>query len=45
MAYDPQEDRFTVLVDPQQATTEDIFGAVYVGGKQAGQNYLSQLIS
>ena len=43
--YDAQEDRFTVGFDEQQARLEDIFAAVYLSGRQAGQDYLPQVVS
>jgi copper chaperone CopZ len=45
VAYDAQEDLFTVRFDTQQAGVEDIFTAVYVAGRQAGQDYLPQMVS
>jgi hypothetical protein len=45
VTYNPQENLFTVLVDDQQTAVEDILAAVYIAGKQAGQNYLPEMIS
>ena len=45
VAYDAQEDLFTVRFDSQQAGLEDIFAAVFLAGRQAGQDYLPQMIS
>jgi hypothetical protein len=43
--YDAQEDLFTVRFDSQQARLEDIFAAVYLAGRQSGQDYLPQVVS
>jgi hypothetical protein len=43
--YDPQEDLFTVRFDSQQARLEDIYAAIYLAGRQAGQDYLPQVVS
>jgi copper chaperone CopZ len=43
--YDAQEDLFTVRFNPQKTQLEDIFGAVYVAGRQSGQSYLPQVVS
>jgi hypothetical protein len=43
--YDAQEDLFTVRFDCQQARLEDIFAAVYLAGRQSGQDYLPQVVS
>ena len=45
VAYDAQEDLFTVGFDSQQARLEDIFAAVFLAGRQAGQDYLPQIVS
>jgi hypothetical protein len=45
VAYDAQEDLFTVRFDSQQAGVEDIFAAVFLAGRQAGQDYLPQMVS
>jgi hypothetical protein len=45
LAYDDQEDLFTVRFDAQQTGVEAIFAAVYVAGRQAGQDYLPQAVS
>jgi len=45
VAYDAQEDLFTVRFDSQQAGVEDIFAAVFLTGRQAGQDYLPQMVS
>jgi hypothetical protein len=42
--YDAQEDIFTVRFDSQQISLEDIFAAVYLAGRQAGQEYLPQMV-
>jgi hypothetical protein len=44
VAYDAWEDLFTVGFDSQQARLEDIFAAVYLAGRQTGQDYLPQLV-
>jgi len=44
VAYDAKEDLFTVRFDSQQAGAEDIFAAVYVAGRQTGQDYLPQMV-
>lgn len=43
--YDPQQDLFTVRFDSQQARLEDIFAAIYLAGRQSGQDYLPQVVS
>ena len=45
VAYDAQEDLFTVRFNSQQAGVEDIFAAIYVAGRQAGQDYLPEMVS
>jgi hypothetical protein len=45
VTYDPHADRFTVSFDPQKTRLEDIFAAVYLAGRQAGQDYLPQVVS
>jgi len=40
VAYDAQADLFTVRFDSQQTRLEEIFAAVYLAGRQAGQDYL-----
>ncbi|MBU4232407.1 MAG: hypothetical protein L6277_17565 [Desulfobacterales bacterium] len=45
VAYDAQEDLFTVRFDSQQAGVEDIFAAVFLAGRQTGQDYLPQMVS
>jgi len=42
--YDPQEDLFTVGFYSQQARLDDIFAAIYLAGRQAGQDYLPQVV-
>ena len=43
VAYDAREDLFTVRFDSQQAGVEDIFAAVYLAGRQTGQDYLPRM--
>jgi copper chaperone CopZ len=43
--YDAQEDLFTVRFDSQETRLEDIFGAVYLTGRQSGRSYLPQVVS
>jgi len=45
VTYDAREDLFTVRFDSQQTGLEDIFAAVYLAGRQAGQDYLPRLLS
>jgi copper chaperone CopZ len=45
VAYDAQEDLFSVCFDSQKTRLEDIFAAVYLAGRQAGQDYLPQMVS
>ena len=45
VTYDAREDLFTVRFDSQQTGLEDIFAAVYLSGRQAGQDYLPHLVS
>jgi hypothetical protein len=45
IAYDTKKDLFTVRFDSQQATVEDIFAAVFLAGRQTGQDYLPQMVS
>ena len=45
VTYDAQEDLFSARFDPQQVKVEDIFAAVYVAGRQTGQDYLPQMVS
>ena len=45
VTYDAREDLFTVRFDSQQIRLEDIFAAVYLAGRQAGQDYLPQSVS
>jgi hypothetical protein len=45
VAYDAQEDLFAVRFYSQQAGVEDIFAAVYLAGRQTGQDYLPQMVS
>jgi len=45
VAYDAQKDLFSVRFDAHQVGLEDIFAAVYVAGRQAGQDYLPQMAS
>jgi copper chaperone CopZ len=45
VAYDAKKDLFTVRFDSQQAGVEDIFTAVYLAGRQTGQDYLPQMAS
>jgi len=45
VAYDAQEDLFTLRFDSQQVSLADIFAAVFLAGRQAGQNYLPQMVS
>jgi hypothetical protein len=44
-AYDAHKDLFTVRFDSQQAEVEDIFAAVYLAGRQTGQDYIPQMVS
>jgi len=44
VGYDAQEDLFTVRFDSQQAGVEDIFAAVFLAGRQTGQDYLPQMV-
>jgi hypothetical protein len=43
VVYDDQQDLFTVRFDSQQTGLEDIFAAVYLAGRQAGQEYLPRM--
>jgi hypothetical protein len=45
VAYDAQQDLFTVRFDSQQTGVEAIFAAVYLAGRQAGQAYLPEAVS
>jgi copper chaperone CopZ len=45
VAYDAQEDLFSVCFDTQKTRLEDIFAAVYLAGRQAGQDYLPRMVS
>jgi copper chaperone CopZ len=45
IAYDAQDDLFTVRFDSQQTRLEDIFAAIYQAGRQAGQDYLPTMVS
>jgi hypothetical protein len=45
VTYDAQGDLFTVRFDSQQIGLEDIFATVYLAGRQAGQDYLPQLVT
>jgi copper chaperone CopZ len=45
VTYDAREDLFSVRFDPQQVVVEDIFAAVYVAGRQTGQDYVPQMVS
>jgi len=45
VAYDAQQDRFTVRFDSQQTKLEDIFAAVHLAGRRLGQEYLPQEVS
>jgi copper chaperone CopZ len=45
VAYDAQKDLFTVGFDSEQTRVEDIFAAVYLAGRQSGQEYLPQPVS
>lgn len=44
VAYDDREDIFTVRFDPQQIKPEDIVTAVWMAGRQAGREYLPEVI-
>jgi hypothetical protein len=44
VAYDAREDLFTVRFDSQLARVEDIFAAVYLAGRQTGQDYLPRMV-
>jgi hypothetical protein len=44
VAYDAREDLFTVRFDSQLAKVEDIFAAVYLAGRQTGQDYLPRMV-
>jgi copper chaperone CopZ len=43
--FDAQKDLFTVRFDSQETRLEDIFGAVYLAGRQSGRSYLPQVVS
>jgi len=43
IAYDAQEDLFSVRFDAQQIGVEEIFAAVYAAGRQEAQNYSPQM--
>jgi hypothetical protein len=43
--YDGHKDLFTVSFDSQKTGLENIFAAVYLAGRQAGQDYLPQVVS
>ena len=45
VAYDAGKDLFTARFDSQQTGVEDIFAAVYVAGRQTGQDYLPRMVS
>jgi len=45
VAYDAQDDLFRVCFDAQKTGLEDIFAAVYLAGRQAGQDYLPRMVS
>jgi copper chaperone CopZ len=45
VTYDARKDLFSVRFDPQQVDVEDIFAAVYVAGRQTGQDYVPQMVS
>jgi len=45
VAYDAQENLFTVRFDSQQTGLAEIFAAVYLAGRQAGQDYLPQTVT
>jgi hypothetical protein len=45
VTYDAQGDLFTVRFDSQQIGLEDIFATVHLAGRQAGQDYLPQLLT
>lgn len=45
VAYDAQEDLFTVRFDSQQTKLEDIFAAIHMAGRRLGQEYLPQVVS
>ena len=45
VTYDAREDLFSARFDPEQVKVEDIFAAVYVAGRQTGQDYLPQMVS
>ncbi|MFZ5450035.1 MAG: hypothetical protein ACOZFS_15505 [Thermodesulfobacteriota bacterium] len=45
VAYDAQEDLFTVSFDPNQTRIENIFAAVYAAGRQEGREYLPRVVS
>ncbi|MGA9754051.1 MAG: hypothetical protein WBV23_02800 [Desulfobaccales bacterium] len=44
VAYDSQEDLFTMRFDPHQTRLEDIFTAVHLAGRQAGRDYFPRLV-
>ena len=44
VTYDARKDLFTVRFDSQQNGVEDIFAAVYLAGRQTGQDYLPQMV-
>jgi hypothetical protein len=45
VTYDAQDDLFTVRFDSQQIEVEAIFAAVYIAGRNAGQEYVPQLVA
>ena len=44
VAYDDREDIFTVRFDPRHIKPEDIVAAVWMAGRQAGREYLPEVI-
>lgn len=45
VTYDTHEDLFTVSFDSQKTGVEEIFAAVYLAGRQEGQDYLPQVVA
>lgn len=44
MDYDPQRDVFTLEYEADRLKLADIFAAVVLGGKKAGQEYRPRLV-
>jgi copper chaperone CopZ len=45
VAYQADQDVFTVQFDREEVTLEAIFTAVYAAGKKMGRDYLPQLLN